>query len=498
MKKILITQIFIFLFLNLIFGQNPKVDFEGIDESIEKLMDAFDAVGLSVAVVKDEETIYSKGFGYRDLERKLPVTTNTAFGIGSLTKQFTSCLIGIAEQEKKLQLSDRALKFLPGLKFINDEMNQYLNIEDLLVHRSGIGGLDGSMVFFPTKNLKDNYLKMAHLRPAGEFRESFMYSNMGYAILGAIAESAHDQPWSESIHSKLFSPLGMNNSNSSIADLRKSTDFSYSYSVRDSNPVKVQFDELYEFSAGGSINSTADDMAIWLKMLLNGGVYQNDTIIPTDYLTRAFHGKVPLQNLFSFDKKDDTQFLMYGYGWGVMNTYNHYKVSHTGGVSGFTAVMNLFPYDNIGIVVLTNQHSSALSNAVLDIFVRRLLEVEEKPWDEYEVRRSSARDYNRAINPVNKDSMPSLALDSYCGKYFLEGYGEFTMFLKDGNLHGKFPDFTLGFEHVEGDVFYNKTSLFPIHENCPSFDFIFNVEDDKVSAVLVYLQNGGVTFKKTE
>ena len=79
----------------------------GLETEIDSLMKAYRLVGLSVAIVENDEVIYSKGFGYRDLENKLPVTPNTLFSIGSVTKQFTSSLIGIYEGQGKLSLEDK-------------------------------------------------------------------------------------------------------------------------------------------------------------------------------------------------------------------------------------------------------------------------------------------------------------------------------------------------------------------------------------------------------
>ena len=119
------------------FSQQTVEELKGIDDEIIQLMKKYNTVGLSVAVVKDGKTLYTKGFGYRDLKQKLPVTENTLFHIASMTKAFTGSLLGILESKNQLSLKDKPAMYVPNLQFYNDKMNNLITIEDLLSHRSG-------------------------------------------------------------------------------------------------------------------------------------------------------------------------------------------------------------------------------------------------------------------------------------------------------------------------------------------------------------------------
>lgn len=99
---------------NFSFAQNAQENLKGIDIEIEKIITDYKAVGISVAIVKDDKIIYSKGYGFRDLENKLVVTPNTIFGIGSNTKSFTSALIGILVQIGKTEANYRY--FINGIE----------------------------------------------------------------------------------------------------------------------------------------------------------------------------------------------------------------------------------------------------------------------------------------------------------------------------------------------------------------------------------------------
>ena len=487
--------IFIVLLASSSFGQVEDFRLSDLDKKVEQLMNKYQCVGLSLAIVVEDSMIYAKGYGFRDLQNKLPVTSNTLFGIGSVTKQFTAGLIGIYEDRKMLSVYDRPAKYLEKLIFSTDEMNTIVTVEDLLAHRSGLGNLDGAMVFFPKKDLFKNIERLPHLIPSSQVRESMDYSNMGYSILGAISESISGRSWSENIQQEIFNPLGMHHSNTSIEELQNSTDFSLAYSVDDELPVQVVYDPLDETSPGGSINSSAIEMTYWVRMLLAGGKFKENQVISQTYLERAFSSQTMVRNRFTFGEKDPLLFDTYGYGVAVNDFYDHYRVQHSGAVSGFTASVELFPFENLGIVVLTNQHLSALSQQVVDIIARDFLGLTEKELEEYEVQKAEARMYDEPVKQINKSSPPAFELSKYCGTYAHFGYGQMEITLQDDHLLAKFPAFDLALEHVEENVFYNK-SLVKIHQNCPSFDFTFLVKYDKVTGVSIPLQTTPVRFDK--
>lgn len=186
MKKII--HLLTILFCYLISGQEPKENLKGLDEEINKILNDYKAVGVSVAIVKNDKIIYTKGYGYRDYENKLPVTPNTLFCIGSNTKAFTSSLIGMLENEKKLSLQDKPSRYISGLTFSTDRMNTLITIEDLLEHRSGLGSIDGTYIFFPAAKRIDLMKRLPFLKENGEPKNSWKYSNFGYLMLGTIAE----------------------------------------------------------------------------------------------------------------------------------------------------------------------------------------------------------------------------------------------------------------------------------------------------------------------
>ena len=480
-------------------GQEMDERLMGLEEEINRLMEVHQTVGLSLAVVENNEVLCLEGFGYRDYQQQLPVTPNTLFAIGSVTKPVTATLIGVYQGKEKLSVNDRPSKFIPFLQFHTDEMNQIITIEDLLAHRSGIGNVDGTHVFFPTGNTTSHLKRLKFLKPNSQVRARLDYSNMGYAILGGITEAITGRTWAENVKAEIFSPLEMHQSNCSITELENSKNYALGYSIANDSVLKVEYEDQNESVASGAINSSANDLSKWVSMLLNQGIYKDQQIVPKKYIESAFSEHNIIRGSFSFDKKYHLLFDTYGYGWFVHQYKGLYRVTHGGNVSGFTANVCLLPHKNIGIVLLSNQGSAnQLLHAITDIIVNRLLKLERKNWEEYAIQIGQGRVPVQNLKPINKDQSPSLELSAYCGSYQSPGYGMATVSLESGQLFIEFPAFKMGLEHQQQDVFVNRI-ISTVHQNTPSFPISFFLNDQgKISGLTIGFSNPPEPFKKIE
>ena len=109
-----------------------------MDTAFARILSVWKGPGFAVAVVEKNKVIYAKGFGYRDLENKIPVTPKTLFAIGSCTKAFTVSLIGELAGKGELKIDNPVRDYLPDLKFYNDEMNTRITLRDMMCHRTGL------------------------------------------------------------------------------------------------------------------------------------------------------------------------------------------------------------------------------------------------------------------------------------------------------------------------------------------------------------------------
>ncbi|MDN3693580.1 serine hydrolase [Chryseobacterium tructae] len=497
MKKVM--YLLSILLCPLLLSQEVKENLKGLDTEITKILNDYKGAGLSIAIVKNDKIMYTKGYGYRDYENKLPVTPNTIFCIGSNTKAFTSALIGMLEDEKKLSLKDKPSRYIPGLTFSTDRMNTLITIEDLLEHRSGLGSVDGSYIFFPASKRIDLMQRLPFLKENGEPKNSWKYSNFGYLMLGAIAEQINGKSWDDLIREKILSPLKMSNSNTSIDEMIQQKDFSYPYGLYHNSIEKLLFQKPDNDKPGAAVNSSAMDMGNWIRLWLNNGSFENTMLISKDYTNNAMSAKIVIDGTPPV-KADQKNFLFaHGYGWFTQIFKGHYKVWHAGGVSGFTSSVLVFPADKFGVVVLSNQHNSDLSNTIANMISIRMLGLDHgKPYayekEQYDIIKPD-KNINTAVNDKKK---PTHDLDSYSGEYTNKGYGTFKISKLGNDLYAIFPTFKFILVHKQYDLFSSKLTEDVPQQMNPDFDFNFNLDDKgNVSEVVMDIQ-GGTTFKKNK
>ena len=161
------------------FSQNQVVNDKRIvalEPQLQKLLSDWKAAGFAVAVVDKNRIIYAKGFGYRDMEKKLPVTPNTLFAIGSCTKAFTSSLIGMLQKENKVELDKPVHQYLPQLNFFNTGMTNTISLRDMMSHRTGLPRHDFSWYLFPTS--RDSIInRIQYMEPTAGVRDRWQYNN---------------------------------------------------------------------------------------------------------------------------------------------------------------------------------------------------------------------------------------------------------------------------------------------------------------------------------
>lgn len=471
------------------FGQSDDNRLKGIEKEIEKWMEAYKAVGLSIAIVENEEILYSKGFGYRDIENKKPITENTVFPIASCSKAFTATLLGMLEAENKLSLTDRPATHIPNLQFNTTEMNASISIADLLSHKSGLGVLNGPLVLFPENNRLKIMEKLKYIKPEGKVKESSIYSNMAYTVAGTVTEEITNRSWEENIQHRIFSPLKMNHSFTSLKQAKNSGNFSLGYGIFQNEIKKVNFEEYYDYKPAGGIRSTSKDLANWMLAWLNEGEFENTQVIPESFIknARKFH------NSREGDDEPNLFLQGYGLGWRVEARDGEYRVQHGGNTSGFTTLVVIYPFKKFGITILTNQDDSILPYIIADAIQNRMLN--KKSVNDYPVVVQDIYQSSEIKKSLNNEKPPSKSLASFVGKYGHKGYGKVKIVLEDGNLYANFPTYKFFLEHLHYDIFVMKPLKDVSDIFNPEFAVNFKMnEDGEISYFTMNLQSEPVEF----
>ena len=439
----------------------PETDkrLAGVDATLEKIRNDWNLAGFSVAVVEKDKVIYSNGFGYRDYEKKLPVTPNTLFAIGSVTKAFTSSLVGLLQSEGKVDLDKPAHQYLPGLNFYNDAMTNTVTLRHMMSHQTGLPRHDISWYLFNTASRDSLMQRLRYQEPTAGVRERWQYNNFMFTVQGALVEKMTGKSWEDNIRQKIFQPLDMTRSNFSVLDLPKSDDASLGYEVKgDSTIRKVNYFNISGMGPAGSINSSVLEMSNWLITWINGGKFRGREVLPAQYVSQAITPQAIASAGLPTKEKPDIQFSTYGFGWGMTSYRGHYRVNHGGGIDGFTSVAAFFPTDSIGVVVLTNQSGSQVPSIVLNILADRLLGLKPYDWNgDQKKAADKARAQQKQALAAKKRSAgttkPSHPLADYAGAYSHPGYGTMTLYTKGDSLFVRTAERHMWLRHNNYDVF---------------------------------------------
>jgi CubicO group peptidase (beta-lactamase class C family) len=434
--------------------------FAGLDTTFEKILKDWHGAGFAVAVVEKNKVIYAKGFGYRDLENKLPVTPTTLFAIGSCTKAFTASILGILQKDGKLELNKPVRNYLPELKFFNDNMNNQILLSDLMAHRTGLPRHDYSWYGFPT-NSRDSLMKrIQYMEPTYGIREKWQYNNFMYVVQGLVAEKITNTSWEKNVKEKLFDPLEMKSSNFSIVDLQKNNDASIGYGLKkDSIIKKLDYFNINAMGPAGSINSNVLEMSNWVITWINGGKFKGKEIIPANYLNEAMGSQMVVGTGTPTKEKPDVFFSTYGFGWMQASYKGHLRVEHGGNIDGFSASTCFFPSDSIGIIVLSNQNGSTIPSIVRNTVADRILKLPYFDWNN-DLKKSTAKakaaekevEKNKTSNQKLNTQL-SHALKDYEGIYQHPGYGSFEVSVRNDSLICKIGKDVLWLRNYHYDIF---------------------------------------------
>ncbi|MEJ5995186.1 serine hydrolase [Pedobacter sp. Du54] len=477
-------------------GNDAKTNLSGIDSLLQRVLKDQHAAGFAVAVVKGDEVIYSKGFGYRDVENKKPVTPNTLFAIGSSTKAFTASLLGLLEKNGKLKLDDRAINYLPSLHFYNDEMNNQITIRDLMAHRTGLTRYDYSWVLFNTSNRDSIIARVKYMAPAAGVRQKWFYNNFMYLVQGRIVEKISGKTWEQNIKEKFFDPLEMTRSTTDFKTFISDSDVALPYvTIKDSVIHKIDYYNINGMGPAGSINSSVNDMANWLKVWISGGYYKKKEILPSSYVGEAASAQMVMAGGLPNQHKD-VFFANYGLGWMLESYRGHYRVEHGGNINGFSANVAFFPTERLGIVVLTNQNVSAVPTIVTSSIADRMFNLKPVDWNGEAVARAKAASLNEkqvaknAKKELILNTAPSHPLKNYVGSFENPAYGVIKIIEDKNVVYAIASDNKLLLKHLHYDVFephsIDKDGVADTSSSKMLFNFASNNEG-KISGLTVQL-----------
>ncbi|MCX4239597.1 serine hydrolase domain-containing protein [Paraliomyxa miuraensis] len=360
---------------------------------IEAFMAADHIPGLAVGLVIDDELAWAQGFGVTDLQTGRPVTPQTAFRIGSVTKTITMTAILRLRDEGKLDLDHPVVEYLPEVGAIGhptDEL-QGFTVRQVLTHSSGLPR-NGRFDFEGPEHRVDRAeveasLEGLDLQTVPGLVSS--YSNLGYMLLGLLIEDVTGQGYREHIDQAVLAPLGMKASVWSAGDVR--TELAMPHDVENGKPKPMHHEDHGAASAGGGLYSTVEDMARFAALQLgawpprsgdDSGPLRRSSIREAHSIHFAPHATTR----FTPGRYPAAELAGTGLAWSVTRDCElGHVVGHNGRNTGYTGTLALLPQRGVGLVLLSNQHSTNLAelnvHLLEDLAENPALTVRELPVD---------------------------------------------------------------------------------------------------------------------
>lgn len=320
--------LFLFLFIS------GEVRADQVDNYVRTILAERHAPGVAVAVIKSGKVVKLKGYGLASVEFQVPVTAETVFEIGSVSKQMTAAGIMLLVEEGKVRLDERISAYLPN----TPDAWKDVTVRHLLTHTSGVKSYSSLDGFELSRRVKiDGFIKQLAPHPL-EFvpGERNTYSNSGFNLLAYIIETQSGKPYMQFMRERIFAPLGM----TKTADrdpqfIIPNRAVGYEWSI---DRLTGRDGSLTDLMGAGSIVSTISDMTKW-DAALNG----------KNFLKPESRAEWWKQFVFNNGKPS-----VYGFGWRISDIRGRKLIGHTGQTAGFGAANFRYVDDGVTVIVLTN------------------------------------------------------------------------------------------------------------------------------------------------
>jgi CubicO group peptidase (beta-lactamase class C family) len=434
----------------------PAEALKGIDPVIEQELKTFQVPGVAVAVVVGDEVVLAKGYGLRDVEKKLPMAAETQMPIASVTKQFTVAALATLVRQGKLDWDKPVREYLPDFRMNNEYATSHLTPRDLVTHRSGLPRHDA--IWYGTDLSREQiYHRLPFFEFSRDLRVRFQYNNLMFMTAGYLGGQIAKSSWEDLVKNALFTPLGMKRSNFSVAAMHADPNYSQAYELNTKREVvRIEHSELDAAGPAGAINSSVDEMARYARMMLAGGMFEGKRVLLEADVQAMTEPWVPIgKDLFS----DLFGFRNYGMGLFVQ-TYRGIEIAHHGGnIDGVSALIVFVPSRKIGVVVLANRSGTRLRDALPFEIIDRLLGLESAGLlarhRQLEEKGFAGEDAAKAAGTTDRkpNTKPARPLSEYAAEYLHPGYGPMKVRLEKDRLMLSYNKFTTPLDHWHYEVF---------------------------------------------
>ncbi|MDQ6787719.1 MAG: serine hydrolase [Acidobacteriota bacterium] len=349
---------------NLASQQKYRATIEMLDAFIRREMADKELPGVSIALVEDRQIVWQQGYGFSDPKAKTPITADTVFRVGSVSKLFTDIAVMQQVERGKIDLDAPVTKYLPDFQPRNS-FGKPITLRQLMSHRSGLVREPPTGSYFdssnPTLGETIKSLNQTALVYAPETRTK--YSNAGIATVGYVLEKTQKQPFADYLKRSLLEPLGMKQSGfKPTAEITKNLARAQMWTV-----FGKTFDApVFELgiAPAGSMYTTTGDLARFASAL-----FAADNNLPGSILKKA-----TLEKMWTPQFAAPNQKSGFGLGFSLSELEGHRQVGHGGAIYGFSTQLSILPNDKLGVIVVaTEDFSNGVTSRIADAALKAML-----------------------------------------------------------------------------------------------------------------------------
>ncbi len=430
---------------------------EGLEAFVDSVRAAYNVPGLAVAVVRADTVLLAFGSGLRDVDGRLPVTTQTQFPIGSSTKAFVSALLGTLADEGMLDWQTPIRRYLSTFEMHDPIASGQMTAVDLLTHRSGLPRHD--LMWYGSPLTREQMIeRLRYLEPTEPFRSAWQYQNLMFTTAGYLGGELAGSTWEEATRQRLFEPLGMTAAGFSVGAMQGLADFALGYKGGLSATTVMPFRDLDAVGPAGSINANIQEFGRWAQFQLGDGQIDGRRILESSTL-KFLHAPEMIVNP---NGQRATPYTMYAKGWFVEPLNGRRMLHHGGNIDGFSALVGFLPDDDLGVAILSNQDASALPRGLmLTIFERALGEDDPADWigQALAVLRGRQDQQTDGARVRIEGTKPAHELADYAGAYVHPAYDTLHIALDRKALTFRRFDLTVEMAHRHFETFLLASSF---------------------------------------
>lgn len=395
----------------------------GLDGYIEKGMADWELPGMALAVVKGDEILLMKGYGTRETGKDLPVDAHTIFAIGSTSKAFTAFTLGLLVHDGRISWDDPVIKHMPDFQLYDPWVTREIRVRDLLANRSGLGDATDLLWYGTDYSREEIVRRLRYAQPVASFRYTYAYRNVMFLVGGQVV-TALTGSWDDFLAERVFTPLGMTRSGTTVAKLSEMDNVASPHLRISGKITPVPYRTMDNICPAGGLYSCIHDMAQWLKLNMDEGMYGEKRIIDAAVIRDIHSQQTPVPLIPAIQEKfPDAKRFDYCLSWLTVDHRGKLMVWHNGAIDGMRAVIGFIPEENIGAVLLSNSEVQNFHEALFMYIMDKLLGETPRDWSALYLEQHQALDRRKAeaqkqfMASRKPDTSPSLPIKAYAGAY---------------------------------------------------------------------------------